>query len=652
VGAAAAVLALTGAAFASTAAAAPPPGNPGGPPAGHPTQPAPHVMTIMLENTDYAQFAGSPQMPYFNQLGHQYADFTNAYGWEYPSLPNYVTLLSGSDQGIQSDCDITETGCNNKTGKTLVTELQQKGYSWNAYYQGDATGCDQSDGSGLYTYWHNAFRYFANFATLCPNISGFGDLNSNLNSGHAADFQWVVPDDYNNGGDQGTMSTGDTWLAGELPQIMSSAWYHQGGQIVILFDTGYYTGDGVNGTSGGHIPMVVVSSHDRGMGVVSTPIDTDGVLHSIEGAYGVPYLATSATPNNGNLGQAMVTGRTPGPDANQVAQGAVLQTGLSGKSNVVSVGNGAITLEGVANVPAGGATGGASPAARPAKGAGSSDIEVGEGPAGVGVVVTPQGTVEPVPGTTDLQSVSCTTSTQCYAVGLGPSNNDDGVLVPIVNGRPGPVTVLGTSVVLYGISCPSATTCYGTGFSLTDEDVAVTITNGQVATVQELPTSVEWLNAISCPTATQCYATGLVNYAPAIVPITNGAFGTPVTVPHAWYANAIDCPSVGNCVVAGGNTAGQGIVWSMVNGQAGTTQVVAGTENLYGVAADGTGNYVLTGAATAGSDGYNDGVVVTESGGTFGPAQVVAGTNGFGQVICNDDLSSCASVGTAWAGKA
>jgi len=46
--------------------------------------PVPHVMVIMMENTDYSQAIGSPAMPYLNELAHEYAGFTQAYGVELP----------------------------------------------------------------------------------------------------------------------------------------------------------------------------------------------------------------------------------------------------------------------------------------------------------------------------------------------------------------------------------------------------------------------------------------------------------------------------------------------------------------------------------------------------------------------------------------
>jgi hypothetical protein len=84
----------------------------------------------------------------------------------------------------------------------------------------------------------------------------------------------------------------------------------------------------------------------------------------------------------------------------------------------------------------------------------------------------------------------------------------------------------------------------------------------------------------------------------SVVSITDGTFGTAMKVPHAWYANGITCPSVGNCTVVGENTAEQGIVSTLVHGAIGKTKVVAGTEYLYGVGCGTTDSCVLAGAST------------------------------------------------------
>ncbi|MGC1239466.1 MAG: alkaline phosphatase family protein [Acidimicrobiales bacterium] len=623
------------------------------------TATAPHIMTIMMENTDYSQFVGSPQMPYLNELSHEYANFTQAYGWTYPSLPNYLELLSGSDWGTAgNDCDITDPGCSDFAGPTLVNQIANAGLTWNAYYQGDASGCDQSDGGGNYPYWHNAFRYFTDFSSLCKNISSFSDLNSNLNSSNAADFQWVVPDLVNSGGDNGTMQSGDSWLNNELPQIMNSTWYHQGGQIVILFDSGYNDRSATPGFEGGQIPMVVVSAHTAGMGSNKTPINTAGVLRSIEQAYGLSYLGDAANPANGDLGNALVSGRPIGLTAPDSSNGAVLTTSLNGPNNVTSVGgfgDQTIAENGIAQIPT--SSGGGIFSNPPfqlgqsGQSQSNSSITVGENAAGQGDF-TLGGSTQAVPNTSALESVSCTTSTQCYSVGLAPSNDDEGVLVSIRNGRVNSVTPQPAFIGLYGIDCTTSSICYAVGYdNNNDADAVMTITNGQSGPVNEVEPGQgvgEWLNAISCPTTTECFAVGFVNYYPSIVPITNGIPGTPVTISdngNAWYVNGIDCTSVNYCVAVGENDVEQGIESTFVDGAVATTQVVLGTENVYGVGCDSEGNCLLTGASVPSSNGYSVGTVTGLVNGSLQTTRNIADTNGFGQTICGQDLDICVSVG-------
>ena len=208
-------------------------------------------MYIMMENTDYSQTAGSPTMPYFNELARQYAQFPQSYGWTYPSLPNYMMFLAGStlSKGIRRECNPGQSGCKKPLhAQTLVDQMEAAGISWHAYFQDDVSGCNDKPADffhGNYDVEHNAFAYLADFPTQCQHLSNFGPLLSNLSAPGAADFNWVIPDLDNDGGDNGTMSSGDTWLAAELPQIMNTPWYRHGGQIVISYDTGYEDGQGV-----------------------------------------------------------------------------------------------------------------------------------------------------------------------------------------------------------------------------------------------------------------------------------------------------------------------------------------------------------------------------------------------------------------------
>src|SRR5436853_945222 len=62
-----------------------------------------HVVVVMEENHSYSEIIGSSAAPYINGLASQGALFTDSYGVEHPSQPNYLDLFSGSNQGITDD---------------------------------------------------------------------------------------------------------------------------------------------------------------------------------------------------------------------------------------------------------------------------------------------------------------------------------------------------------------------------------------------------------------------------------------------------------------------------------------------------------------------------------------------------------------------
>ena len=68
------------------------------------TPPTPQkVVVVILENHDYQQIVGdTTNAPFLNSVISQGLLFTNAHGVDHPSQPNYLSLFSGSDQGVNS----------------------------------------------------------------------------------------------------------------------------------------------------------------------------------------------------------------------------------------------------------------------------------------------------------------------------------------------------------------------------------------------------------------------------------------------------------------------------------------------------------------------------------------------------------------------
>ena len=87
-----------------------------------------HVVLVVFENHEADSIVGSPAAPTFNALARRYARMTNYTAVAHPSLPNYLALVSGSTQGITSDC----TDCIVRA-RSLADTLAATGRTWKTH---------------------------------------------------------------------------------------------------------------------------------------------------------------------------------------------------------------------------------------------------------------------------------------------------------------------------------------------------------------------------------------------------------------------------------------------------------------------------------------------------------------------------------------
>jgi phosphatidylinositol-3-phosphatase len=291
---------------------------------GSSTPDAPHIMVVMMENESQSELIGNADAPNTNALAQEYGSATQSYAVGHPSLPNYLELLAGSEYGVTSDTTPSSAGIPS-SAQTLVDQLEAAGISWRAYledmpsagYTGDDTGGLDAYGGDYYLQHHNPFVYFPAVTSLSDFADNMLPLSTNvtsdLNSASPPDFVWVTPnavDDMHDGptnsyGDVNP-SLGDAWLGNFVSQVQSTTWYSQGGNIIIEWDEGMDSDTSGIGSSaesgGGHIVTIDVSAALKANPKQdSTPVNTAGILHSIEGVYGLPYLADAADTANGNI---------------------------------------------------------------------------------------------------------------------------------------------------------------------------------------------------------------------------------------------------------------------------------------------------------------------------------------------------------------
>lgn len=248
-----------------------------------------HIFVLLMENKESGSVIGNSQAPYINSLAHQYGMAANYFGVSHPSLPNYLELLGGSAFGIGSDC--TDCFVN---APNLVDQLETAHKSWKAYMEDMPSPCYVGSAGG-YAQKHNPFIYFddiRNNAARCKNIVPLSALSGDIAHNTLADFVWITPNLCHDMHDC-SVSTGDNWLKGFLPQIFNAPGW-QSSALFLLWDEGVSNSGCCQLAQGGHIPMLLISPLAKPGFVSSVNYDHASALLTIEQAWGLPPLKDAA----------------------------------------------------------------------------------------------------------------------------------------------------------------------------------------------------------------------------------------------------------------------------------------------------------------------------------------------------------------------
>ena len=271
-----------------------------------------HVIFIMMENKNYQLIIGSSSAPYINNLASTYALATNYYGAQYPSLPNYIDITSGSDGGITTDCSSGPASGGCETSNTnIFTLLQNNGLTWKAYEESMPSACYKSDygtlSAGGYIVHHNPVPYYTDLSSVCSqNDVPLGDVSTKtgafftaLDSNSLPSFSFVTPnscDDMHNCG----VSSGDSWLSLFIPDIINSPSYSTT-VTIITWDTGDCSSPcNQTANGGGQVATLAIGpSNLVNYGKFSTFYNHYSTLATIEDIFNLGNLGrndASATP--------------------------------------------------------------------------------------------------------------------------------------------------------------------------------------------------------------------------------------------------------------------------------------------------------------------------------------------------------------------
>jgi phosphoesterase family protein len=256
------------------------------------------VFTIVLENHDYKEIVGSANAPYLNSLIAMGALATNYKDTIHPSLGNYLNMISGANQ-YPGFIDVDPTSIGFPVNQPhLGTQLEAAGIKWRAYQESMGTPCRLTS-NGDYAPKHNPFVYFTDFqkSPICADRDvDYSNFAADLASNNFR-YMWITPNLVSDGHDPtgdpaGALRHCDDWMKQEVPKILASDGFKQGGVLFITWDEA----EGRNGDDGDLIPMIVLSPRVKQAGMTSGVAMTHGsYTATIEELFGLPKLATVAT---------------------------------------------------------------------------------------------------------------------------------------------------------------------------------------------------------------------------------------------------------------------------------------------------------------------------------------------------------------------
>jgi hypothetical protein len=235
------------------------------------------VFLIVMENHNWSDIYNNPSAPYINKTLLPQASYALQYfnpPGNHPSEPNYLWLEAGTNFGVKNDNPPDDN--HQRSTEHLVTYLNRAGFTWKAYEEGiSGKDCPLSD-SILYASKHNPMVFFEdvtdgnnpNSAYCIAHERPFTELQSDLNNNTMAQYNFITPNLCNDMHDSFGCATldevknGDKWLSEQIPVILASKTYQEGGVIFITWD---------ESENGDHpIGMIILSPFAKGKGYTNS----------------------------------------------------------------------------------------------------------------------------------------------------------------------------------------------------------------------------------------------------------------------------------------------------------------------------------------------------------------------------------------------
>ena len=265
------------------------------------------VFIIVMENTNWSAIKGNPSAPYINNtlipLASRCEQYKNPPGI-HPSEPNYLWLEAGTNFGISDD--LLPSVHHQNTTNHFTTQLKNANVAWRTYQEGiTGTYIPLTNITATHYYpKHNPFIFFDDVTGTNNSANAYGiahvrpysELAADLVNNTVARYNFITPDQCHDMHDScapvsDNVKQGDLWLSTNVPAILASAAYTNGGALFITWDEGEGSAN-----PDGPIGMLVLSPLARGGGYYNNIKYThSSTLRTFQNIFGVsPFLGDAA----------------------------------------------------------------------------------------------------------------------------------------------------------------------------------------------------------------------------------------------------------------------------------------------------------------------------------------------------------------------
>jgi phospholipase C len=258
------------------------------------------VFTIVMENKSRGDILGNADAPFINQLVKQGA-LANGYHDPYvhPSEANYLWMVSGENFGVLDDSDPIDHPITSKSH--LADQIEAAGLTWKTYQESMGAPCGVTS-HDRYAAKHDPFVFFTDIngwdgtqfqpSQRClDHVVDYSQLAKDVAANTIPKYAFITPnldDDMHDG----TIKQGDQWLSQEVPKLMATDAYKNGGVIFLLWD------EGGGSPAADDPPFLAISPYANAGMTSQVDYDTSSYLKTVQTVLGITELPCNVDPTS------------------------------------------------------------------------------------------------------------------------------------------------------------------------------------------------------------------------------------------------------------------------------------------------------------------------------------------------------------------